>query len=267
MRRPRRVRNICLGGMAFVVALTLDKYFPARWLQPVLGIGGLNFAFIALAYGLYAALQTRRCDRLLQGVDVLARWTVDPQRWQAFLEMNDKWNTIKGNYYCSVRARLDPNADGVDVIFGKKSLLIGDDFHALPARGISTLSWPFRLEGPPPCIEFFSTTSTKSGTTTVAFPGSHCRASRKCGGVRIRSLQGNDSACIKVELSAAAKCLALFGSVFRNIGCGGSGIPQVFAARGADKSWSCCGGSCGGLLRNVLVYRVRLTLAHATAES
>jgi hypothetical protein len=170
MGRPQRARNWALllsfiGVACIVAAFVLDRFKPPGWVQPVLGAGGINLTIIGSAFAAFGALDTRRLRRLREGVDVLARWTVKPKQWQAFLELNERLNAIKGNRLCVVDARLDPHSDGVEVIAGKNAILIGNDFHALPLRGILFISGPFWHDGPPACMEFILTSTGRNSST------------------------------------------------------------------------------------------------------
>ncbi len=160
MRRPHRVRNIALvlvfiGGMAITVALLLHLYYgKAIWIVPLLGVGGLKVGLISLIVAAVAVYYARRCDQLRAGTDRIARWTVDPQQWNAFLELNQRLNATVGHLPCRIGSRWQRGSDGVEFMAGRDALLFGDEFHWLPARGAAKVTAVGWLEGPPPCLEF-----------------------------------------------------------------------------------------------------------------
>jgi hypothetical protein len=170
MGRPRRARNISfalslIGVACIAAAWLLDKFKHPSWITPGLAGCGINLTIIGLAFAIWGAIDTRRMRRLREGIDVLAKWTVKPADWQAFLDLNARLNTIKGNKLCVVAARLDPNSDGVEVIAGKSAILIGEDFHALPLRGIVFIAGPYWHDGPPGCLEFILTSTGRNTST------------------------------------------------------------------------------------------------------
>ena len=160
MRRPHRVRKIALvlaliGGITITVAILLHLYFgKAIWIIPLLGVGGFKVALISLIVATIATFYARRCDRLRAGADRIARWTVDPQQWHAFLELNKRLNAVPGNLPCRLGSQRQRGTDGVEIMAGRDALLCGDEFHWLPARGADRVTAVAWLEGPPPCLEF-----------------------------------------------------------------------------------------------------------------
>lgn len=171
MRRPHRVRRIAvvlalMGGAAMAIAIMLHFYYgKAIWIVPLLGVGGLKVALISGAVAATAAYYARRCDQLRAGADRIARWTIDPQRWHAYLELNERLNATVGHLPCRIGPKWQRGAEGVEFMAGRDALLFGDEFHWLPARGadkVTAIGW---LEGPPPCLEFIITMHGKYITT------------------------------------------------------------------------------------------------------
>lgn len=148
------------------VAVLLHRFYgEAIWLVPVLGVGGLKVALISGAVAATAAYYARRCDSLRAGEERIARWTIDPQRWHAYLELNERLNATVGQLPCRIDPKWQRGAEGVEFIAGREALLFGDEFHWLPAPGpdkVSAVGW---IEGPPPCLEFIITMHAKYVTT------------------------------------------------------------------------------------------------------
>jgi hypothetical protein len=142
-------------GIAITVAILLHFYSgKAIWIIPLLGVGGLKVGLISLIVAAVAAYYARRVDQLRAGADRIARWTVDPQQWNASAELNERLNATVGHLPCRIGSKWQRGTEGVEFMAGRDSLLFGDEFHWLPARcadKVTAIGW---LEGPPPCLEF-----------------------------------------------------------------------------------------------------------------
>jgi hypothetical protein len=151
-----------IAGLALAIALLL--HFLAAvpiWIVPILGVFGGMTLLIGLAGAITAAHYARLHDQLRAGIDRIAGWTIDPERWHAFLELNERLNAVPGNTICRIDSQWQRCADSVEFMAGRDALLIGDEIHPLPARGSYTVRAVAWLEGPPPCIELIITSHGK----------------------------------------------------------------------------------------------------------
>jgi hypothetical protein len=171
MRRPHRARNISLtvalmGAACLALGIGLGDPPVYPILQNTLFFSGL-FLFPIPFFGVfYFQVEAGRYDRLVSGKDVLARWHVDPERWEAFLRLNTALNAQKDrpSFHPSPASKGVRPPPGVEVVVGKGSVLIDGDFYSLPRGGISQIYGPYWIEGPPPLIEFHVHTSSENST-------------------------------------------------------------------------------------------------------
>jgi hypothetical protein len=188
MRNPPRVRNISLivtllSAIVVFAAVRSIENNSGTLLQSFFILGAGTAGFFGLIYIVLGHIESRRMQRLLEGRDVLAKWTVDASRWEAFLKLNNALNAERPERKCVVKARSGPR--GVEVVCGASSLLIGDDFHSLPASGrFKQLDDALHIDGPPPCIELQLT--------------SHGESSSKAWALRVPIGAGADEAATRV---------------------------------------------------------------------
>jgi hypothetical protein len=159
MRRTHFHRNLYLTLSVLTVAATAGAYlyapapytrlFPAILMIP----GALLLGFLAAAAHYHS--HARHLNRLLAGKDLLAGWTVDPQRWNAFLSLNARLNRDRPYIPYFVPIPLQkPHPNGVPITFINDGVLIGDDFNPLYNKGFGLDYGPFWIEGPPASLEF-----------------------------------------------------------------------------------------------------------------
>jgi hypothetical protein len=142
-----------LFGVIAVVVATIYDSETESWLW-VLGGVGLTVGVFGIFYGIQAQFETAGYDRLMRGEDVLAQWLVDPHLWRAFAKLDDTLNVPSTN---SITIPSDSDGlrnDGVRVIIGRRSMIIDDYYHPLPATRTAGAYGPTRYEGPPPYLEF-----------------------------------------------------------------------------------------------------------------
>lgn len=133
MRDPRRSRNVAFGVFvlslaAIVAAFRIPDAGKGFTLQTVLGIGGLTVAPFAIVLALMRTADARRFARLARGEGVVARWTIPPGQWQAFVARNDALNGERGEPNL-VDVHGIASGHGVDVVVTGESLSVGGDFH------------------------------------------------------------------------------------------------------------------------------------------
>jgi hypothetical protein len=130
---PGRSRNVALlwlaGGIAaVVVAAKMPDAGKGFTLQAVLGIGGLTVVPFALVLALMRTADARRYARLGRGEGLMARWTIPPSQWQAFVANNEALNAERGEPNL-IDVHGIASGNGVDVAITGESLSVGGDFH------------------------------------------------------------------------------------------------------------------------------------------
>lgn len=154
MRHPRRFRNtsfaIFLGGAAALTAATMmPDAGDGSTLQGMLAIGGVMAVAFAGVATLVGHHNVRTHDRLLSGEDVIARWHIEPDRWQAFTALNERLDQERGSELINALSIRHPRSGHmVEVIVAKTAVQVDGDFHALPA-GTHPVTGIERLPGPP----------------------------------------------------------------------------------------------------------------------
>ena len=158
MRRPLRTAALalaiaCAGGVFCLLAFggTLDEPLLAMALGavgvPMVAYGSGAFAFAALsALGEY---------RLRRGIGVIARWTVPPGTWVAFLDIDARYAASQPDVHNILNPR-PATAAPVEVIIGLRQILLDEAYHPLRHNGLPSLqgvAW-LRTEGAPDCLHF-----------------------------------------------------------------------------------------------------------------
>lgn len=162
MRHPFRKIWIWLG-LTGLSALTL-------WIGAQVhdrhGEGVLSFSLIAasLTIGPLAAaslinalMASIAYARLKGGHGEIARWTVSRGEWRSF-RAYDHGRSALGEEWVSTLEPRDAKAGGVEVIFGRKAVILDEALHSLDPRGFTELravQW-LAPPGTPEIIEFGS---------------------------------------------------------------------------------------------------------------
>lgn len=166
MSSPRRARNISFailgaGAAALAAAWLMPDAGRGFTLQAVLAVSGLTAVVLAGAASVFYVFTARAQAALLRGDGVLARWTISPERWRSFAELDARLNHERGPDLTNCLAPpRDASERGVEVIVGRAGVQVGDDYHDLP-RGVYPVRAVSVLAGPPECFEF-----------ALLFPGS-----------------------------------------------------------------------------------------------
>lgn len=141
---PLRSRNraALVSGVSFVAFMT-------ALLAPKTGTGSQLHIFL-LVMGLAATLASaiwlamtwndaRRYARLCAGKGVIARWRVDPARWEWFRQHSALWDKQEGILANNARLDQPVGKDGIEIVVTGESILIGDDFHTLEKNASITV--------------------------------------------------------------------------------------------------------------------------------
>ena len=125
-------------AIAGVVAMAAGGIGGEAWFARDLVVGLLTFGFFALLVGgIFGATlhgQLRQYAKLRRGEDVLAKWRVDPDTWQAFVQQEREWRDA-GFVPNELAIPAKVPAAGVEVIVGRGAVLVGDSLHVIPEHG------------------------------------------------------------------------------------------------------------------------------------
>lgn len=156
MRRPLRHATIWLAIVATGALTSLAAFgglLPMGGVTIALGSIGATTALFGLAAMGFAAEAALGERRLRRGTGVIARWTVPPAEWAAFLDADARYAASQP----AVRNLLDRRpADGrpVEVIVGAGEVLLDGAHHAFGGAGKAALvevAW-LGTPGAPDCV-------------------------------------------------------------------------------------------------------------------
>jgi hypothetical protein len=140
VRNPRRWRNIALAFLAAgVVACVAALLVPANVAGDTVRALAFAFGITAVIFGAGVAivrhLDARAQDALGRGEDVLARWHVDADTWQAFVTYDRQLSQDDTFLPNELLPRDAVPAAGLAVIVGETAVQVGESIHRLPRRG------------------------------------------------------------------------------------------------------------------------------------
>ena len=121
----------------------------------IIGILGLTLAVVFLFLCLWMLVSTIGYSRLMAGKNVIARWHVSAAEWERFRA----FDAVRAAQHLSLRndlrIRKQTPLQGVDVIVGRRSIIVDGSHHSIAARSGAgrQINW---LNAPvdPECIEF-----------------------------------------------------------------------------------------------------------------
>lgn len=161
MRNP--ARKAAYSGSAVAVSAGLILWGIAGYEAGGPGwgtTGPMLLGFAILPFPLYTLVEAlfawRGKARLLGGGggDVIARWQVDPGEWERFRGVDSRRTQEDLSLGNALWVRRSVPARPVEVIFGKRSVLVDGSYHSLSPRGLPELRGVGWIEGPPTCLEF-----------------------------------------------------------------------------------------------------------------
>lgn len=166
MRNPPRKAAIFASLVAFglvLVWLGIENHVPLSgdWVPGAMVVAGGLTAFACSLWLIQALLHMRGMAKLEAGIDVVARWHVGAIDWEKYRLADDARALTDPHHLANdlwIRKTTPP--EGVDVIVGRKSLIVDNSYHVLRMNGLPELraiGWlnnaatPGR---PPDCLEF-----------------------------------------------------------------------------------------------------------------
>ncbi len=161
MRNPTRKIVIYLALTLLGVALAkygidAEKRIGEAWTSTGAWIVGLSIVPVALILFIRALFNSRGRANLLAGRDVLARWHLTADEWERFREFDRRRGESDTRLFNDLLYDKERQHRGIDVIVGKKSVLVGESYHGLRKAGIPGLTAIQWLDVPadPACLEF-----------------------------------------------------------------------------------------------------------------
>ncbi len=129
-----------LGSVAGIAAL-------------IVGAALLPFSIVMLPLSLLAAVGHAR---LLTGVGVIARWRLTPTEWERFRMVDAVRTAQHAALINELNMRRPTPVDGVEVIFGRRQVIVDGSYHQLRPGGLPELHSVGWLGPPadPECLEF-----------------------------------------------------------------------------------------------------------------
>lgn len=136
MRNPIRARNrtavvFLVSLVVFVPALLVPRSGDDRSVRIMILTFSLAATLISGVVLLVLGDIARRFVRLRSGEGVLARWTIDPARWEWFRAHSKEWDSREGVRANDADFTQDPGTHGIDVVVTGDGILIGAQFTAL----------------------------------------------------------------------------------------------------------------------------------------
>jgi hypothetical protein len=129
--RNRSAAVFMISLAVFVPALVLPRSGEDLVARKMVLFLSLGVMLISAVWLLVRWDEARRLVRLRSGVGVLARWTIDPARWEWFRHHSNEWDKLKGVRPNDAGLAQDPGKTGIEVVVARDSILIGEDFWPL----------------------------------------------------------------------------------------------------------------------------------------
>lgn len=136
MRNPIRARNrtalvLLISLAVFVPALVVPRSGDDHSVRIMILTISLAATLISGVVLLVLGDIAKRFARLRSGEGVLARWTIDPARWEWFRQHSTEWDSREGVQPNNADFTQDPGDHGIDVVVTRDGILIGAHFTAL----------------------------------------------------------------------------------------------------------------------------------------
>ncbi|MCC6245027.1 MAG: hypothetical protein IT353_19445 [Gemmatimonadaceae bacterium] len=133
LRSRNRAAALSLIALAvFVPALVLPRSDGDLTVRKLILFGSMSVMLISTVWFLVRWDESKRFIRLRAGQGILARWTIDAQRWEWFRGHSNEWDKadgVKPNDVDFVQALGGKPA--IDIIVGADAILVGERFYPL----------------------------------------------------------------------------------------------------------------------------------------
>ncbi|HRE06591.1 MAG TPA: hypothetical protein PKX00_13340 [Opitutaceae bacterium] len=129
--RNRAATVFAVALIVFVPALVVPRSGTDLTFRKLLLFGSLSTLLIS---GVWLAVrwdEAKRYLRLKAGKGVIARWTIDPARWEWFRRHSQEWDKRDGVRPNDANLEQAPGPAGVEVVVTRDGIAIGNDFSPL----------------------------------------------------------------------------------------------------------------------------------------
>lgn len=131
-RSRNRAAAVFLISLAvFIPALVIPRSGDGLTARIIILVWSLGATLISGIWLIVRSDETRRLARLRAGEGILARWTIDPARWEWFRRHSNEWDTREGVRPNDANLGQDPGNSGVEIVVTRDGILVGKDFLAL----------------------------------------------------------------------------------------------------------------------------------------
>lgn len=160
MRNPRRKACYWLALGTAGALLVLAGANGGDWLGAIPSLVmvsvGITAAAVGLVYFLISLFSAMGHARLLAGRGEIARWHITAQEWDRFRAFDAIRAAQDPTLSNDLRIRELTPTQGVDVIVGRKQLIVDGSYHVLRPYGLPELRAVWWLPAPadPECLEF-----------------------------------------------------------------------------------------------------------------
>jgi hypothetical protein len=143
---------LALAGVGGVVIATAAGTRIGEAASLVIGVAGLTASAVGAVLGVMALLAAIGHARLCRGIGVIARWRVGPQDWARFRAFDAERQADAPHIINDFKAKAKIPETGVEVIVGRRQIMIDGSYHLLrrfgvpELRAIGWLAGPGRLE-------------------------------------------------------------------------------------------------------------------------
>jgi hypothetical protein len=129
--RNRAAVAFLVSLAVFVPALVIPRSAENLIVRTMLLVLSLGATLISLVWFLVRWDEAKRLTRLRSGAGILARWTIDPARWEWFRHHSSEWDKRKGVRPNNADLAQAPGSIGVEIVVSGDGILIGEDFQPL----------------------------------------------------------------------------------------------------------------------------------------
>jgi hypothetical protein len=160
VRNPLSKTVICLGltitGVVSVLFCSSRYEQLGNVASTIFGLLGISLAIIPFMIAIWSCMAAVGYARLCAGKGLIARWHITAEQWDRFRA----FDAIRAAQDLALRndlhiRRLTPPA-GVDVLVGRRQLIVDGSYHSLRRLGNPSLRHVYWLPAPadPECLEF-----------------------------------------------------------------------------------------------------------------
>jgi len=132
IRSRNRTTVVFLISLAvFVPALVMPRSGEDLTVRKMILFLSLAVMLISAVWLIVRRDEAKRLIRLRSGKGILARWTIDPARWEWFRRHSNEWDKRKDVRPNNTDFAQNPGNAGIEIAVTGDGILIGEDFRPL----------------------------------------------------------------------------------------------------------------------------------------